>query len=59
MRCQVLDRKSRQCRCEATRKMKIFGDTGPFGMAKWALIYVCDEHHGEMKEPDDLKEVRT
>ena len=58
MRCQVLD-KGRRCRREATRKIKIFGDTGPFGRTMWALIYVCDEHHGEMKEPADLKEVRT
>lgn len=59
MRCQVLSDKGRRCRREATRKMKFFGDTGSFAMAKWVLIHVCDKHHKEMEEPDYLKEVRT
>ena len=53
MRCQVLD-KGRRCRREATRKMRFFGDAGPFGMSKWVLIHICDKHHEELKEPDDL-----
>lgn len=51
--CQVLD-KGKRCRREATRKIKIFGDTGPFGRAVWVLIHVCDQHHEELKEPDEL-----
>ena len=56
MRCQVLNRKGRKCNREATKTLKFFGDTGTFSKTTWVRVYVCDEHHEELKES---KEVRT